>query len=196
MIASAMPVCEMVAMLARDIGVRDVVDLRKWRTEHTQKLSIRLVRDIVCASGLTDIKLTFEIADVAPHPSALAWVALPRPCPPRGSLAFKNWRFEMGILRSAHTAPFSTFVFAIAHESAHIILESAGHPLRLEERAVDVMAMLGGFSEYYVAGCQFTTNVEVFGWQLQGINKVGYLTEREVDEAHALIKELRKSNKR
>jgi hypothetical protein len=81
---------------------------------------------------------------------------LQRPMPEFGTEAF--WRttpivyIRKEFLRQM---PFATAVCALAHEMAHVVLESTGNPLRANEKAVDLTAMLSGYSEMYLQGVTY-----------------------------------------
>ncbi len=105
-------------------------------------------------------------------------------------------------------APFATVVLMMAHELAHVILEATGHPLRRQERAVDVTAMALGFAEYYERGTSYRMpysqlDAREDGW-LAPVNwlasilpftthRCGYLTKREVLRAASEIRKLRRN---
>lgn len=85
-----------------------------------------------------------------------AWVEMPDPLPPYGSQAFEKLQLTMYIRRSfLAQAPFPTVVAVMAYELCHIVLDSTGHPLRREEPAVDLTAMMLGYRTFYVDGCQY-----------------------------------------
>lgn len=72
-----------------------------------------------------------------------------------------------------HASYYAT-VIMLAHECAHILLESKNHPLRAYEKFVDLTAMHFGFSEYFLYGSHCVAHNEdnnVYGY--------GYLNETE-----------------
>jgi hypothetical protein len=84
---------------------------------------------------------------------APAWVTLPVDMPPYGSKAFRELRLEMCFRRPfLERSTYDQASSAIAHELSHVILESIKHPLRKCEKAVDLTAMLLGFSRMYESG--------------------------------------------
>ena len=84
-------------------------------------------------------------------------------------------------------ASFEQVVMAIAHEMSHIVLSGLQHPLQSEETAVDLTAMLLGFRDFYIEGCETTTvKRRLYGYTTQ-THYLGYLTREEIDRAgHAL----------
>jgi hypothetical protein len=77
---------------------------------------------------------------------APAWVQLPHNMPPYGSTAFKDLTITMFIRKSfLERSKYDQAAITAAHELSHIVLESINHPLRREEKAVDLTAMLLGF---------------------------------------------------
>jgi hypothetical protein len=89
-----------------------------------------------------------------PHiKNAPACIKMPKVMPPYGTKAFKALQITMYIRKSfLERATFYELVIAIAHELSHIVLSAVGHSLRVEEPAVDLTAMLLGFSEFYKKG--------------------------------------------
>jgi hypothetical protein len=83
--------------------------------------------------------------------------------------------------------PFPTLVSAIAHEMAHVVLESTYHPLRENEKVVDLTAMLFGYSELYVKGVR----IEERNGNTITTHHFGYLSLPEVQHAASLMKKLR-----
>ena len=77
---------------------------------------------------------------------APAWVQLPHNMPPYGSTAFKDLTITIFIRKSfLERSKYDQAAITVAHELSHIVLESINHPLRREEKAVDLTAMLLGF---------------------------------------------------
>ncbi|MBI2030515.1 hypothetical protein HYT05_02740 [Candidatus Kaiserbacteria bacterium] len=189
------PVRELVRTLAKDPGIQGVVDLRHFRDSNSGTTRPELIAAIAHAMGLSDIKLTVEIDAVDLPEDIAAYVSKPTLFPRKGSYAYRNTRFHMCLSASLSRAPFSTRVYAIAHECAHLVLESIRHPLRESERAVDVTAMVMGFAEYATAGASYSTDSHVGPWRSStGFVQTGYLTLNEIDEAMTLIRHLRASS--
>lgn len=188
------PVRELVRTLAKDPGIQGVVDLRHFRDSNGGTTRPELIAAIAHAMGLSDIKLTVEIDAVDLPENVAACVSKPTLFPRKGSYAYRNTRFHMRLSPGLSRAPFSTRVYAIAHECAHLVLESIRHPLRESERAVDVTAMVMGFAEYTTAGASYTFYSQIGPLRIpSGSVRTGYLTLDEVDEAMTLIRHLRTS---
>jgi hypothetical protein len=83
-------------------------------------------------------------------PNANAWISLPETMPYYGTPAFKEQTLDIFILKSYRDAStYDEFARTVSHELSHVVLESIHHPLRREEKAVDLTAMLLGFSYIY-----------------------------------------------
>jgi hypothetical protein len=111
---------------------------------------------------------------------AVAWVALPKEMPAFGSKEFRKMTIKMYFRKSFFQQSYDRAAMAVAHELSHIILESIGHPLRRCEKAVDLTAMLLGFSRV----CELACHKEQRVGNTINISTVGYLTQDEV--AHAI----------
>ena len=82
-----------------------------------------------------------------------AWVSLPENMPFYGTPESKKLTLRMFIRKSfLAQSSYAQAAIAIAHELSHVVLDSIRHPLRREEKAVDLTAMLLGFSELYRRG--------------------------------------------
>jgi len=86
-------------------------------------------------------------------------------------------------------ANFDQVVLAVAHEIAHIVLNGTNHALRDQETAVDLTAMLLGYRDFYVGGCEsvrverrWFSRVETHAHQ-----RYGYLTPDEVRYADRIL---------
>jgi hypothetical protein len=86
---------------------------------------------------------------------------------------------------------FEEVVSAIAHELSHIVLNGIGHPLREHEPAVDLTAMLLGYRDMYVFGCERHEVHVSWGWysrlETHLHYKLGYLEPDEVRYAASLL---------
>jgi hypothetical protein len=81
------------------------------------------------------------------------WIEIPENMPYYGTEAFKKVTLRMFLRKSfLATSTYEKAAIAIAHELSHVVLESIRHPLRKEEKAVDLTAMLLGFSWLYEIG--------------------------------------------
>jgi hypothetical protein len=118
-------------------------------------------------------------------PGALAWINLPGKMPYYGTAAFKDLKLDIFIMKSfAQTKPYDQFAMAVAHELSHVVLESIEHPLRKEEKAVDLTAMILGFSYLYRSAAH---TIQRVGYNQFQQNHLGYLSEREIDAAAKIL---------
>src|SRR5438045_1253669 len=91
----------------------------------------------------------------------------------------------MFIRRSfAEARSYNEFAMTVAHELSHIVLDSIHHPLRTEEKAVDLTAMILGFSYLYRRGAH---TVELVCLHERVKRSLGYLSEPEVDTACCIL---------
>jgi hypothetical protein len=102
--------------------------------------------------------------------NAPAWIRLPEKVPYYGTDAFKEMKADMFIVKEfAQAASCNQFAIVVAHEFSHVVLDAIGHPLRKDEKAVDLTAMLLGFS-YCIAQAHTqlcrsaTTNSSAGAW--------------------------------
>ncbi len=90
--------------------------------------------------------------------NASMWIETPTSMPPYGT---EDFRRTQVIVNARHdvlqTQPFQWIVAGFAHELAHVVLFSIGHPLQNEEKAVDLTAMILGYGDFIVASEQQTT---------------------------------------
>jgi hypothetical protein len=118
-------------------------------------------------------------------PNALAWVSRPEKMPYYGTAAFRETSVDMFIRKQfAASRPFEEFAIAAAHELSHIVLDSVEHPLRKEEKAVDLTAMLLGFSQLYYGAAHTTRKVTP---NLLEKRQLGYLSESEMERAASIL---------
>src|SRR3989344_2146748 len=78
------------------------------------------------------------------------WIEVPKPMPGFGTRAFRNASVTVYIRKTFITrAPYGAMVVGMAHELSHVVLEALRHPLRNQEEAVDLAAMLLGFRDIF-----------------------------------------------
>jgi hypothetical protein len=106
---------------------------------------------------------------------APAWIEMPVNMPYYGTPEFKKLSIKMFIRREFLGNGYDRVAIAIAHELSHVVLESIHHPLRKEEKVVDLTAMLLGFSHLYVTAAHTETS------------KLGYLTPNELEAAGRIL---------
>jgi hypothetical protein len=88
---------------------------------------------------------------------APAWVTTPDPMPFINTPEFNRTLVTMYLRKSfLESAKYEKIVAAIAHEMSHIVLNGLNHPLREQEEAVDLTAMLLGYRDIYVAGAEYS----------------------------------------
>jgi hypothetical protein len=89
---------------------------------------------------------------------------------------------------------FEKVAMAIAHEMSHVVLNGLQHPLREEEEAVDLTAMLLGYRDVYISGAEYAEVApsrfaaklvaelrrKVSGNRTRQYHWIGYLTPEEV----------------
>lgn len=131
-----------------------------------------------------NVRLTVHWTNAEP-PSGLgdapAWIRRPQKMPYYGTRAFNEVTADLFIRKEfANTRPYDQFALMVAHELSHIVLDSIEHPLRLEEKAVDLTAMLLGFSYLYRRASRSVQQVDYKTYQR---NQLGYLSDLELDEA-------------
>jgi hypothetical protein len=115
--------------------------------------------------------------------TAPAWIEMPAHMPFYGTSAFKDITIKLFIRRSfLWENSFDRIAIAIAHELAHVVLNSIHHPLRAEEKAVDLAAMLLGFSQLYLTGSH-----KIEGTYATKHKMLGYLTRSELRAASRIL---------
>jgi hypothetical protein len=93
-------------------------------------------------------------------------------------------RLDICLRRSfLQQSAYDQIAIAIAHELSHIVLDSIKHPLRRCEKAVDLTAMLLGFSRLYSSGSYKEQRLK-HGTATQ---QLGYLSANEVKRANQII---------
>ena len=114
-------------------------------------------------------------------PGARAWIEIPAKMPYYGTNEFKAVKLDVFVLKSFRdSSDYQEFAIAIAHELSHVVLESIHHPLRHEEKAVDLTAMLLGFSYVYRNAAHAIRWIDDKHFVRR---RLGYLTPAELDEA-------------
>ncbi len=116
---------------------------------------------------------------------AKAWISLLEKMPYYGTPEFKELKMDIFILKSFRdTSTYGQFAITVAHELSHVVLESISHPLRKEEKAVDLTAMLLGFSYLYRTTAHTVRRVGHNEFQR---SQLGYLSHDELDAACKLL---------
>jgi hypothetical protein len=105
--------------------------------------------------------------------------------PNYGTPEFKKIKVDMFIRRPfAESEPYDRFAMAVAHEFSHVVLESINHSLRDDEKAVDLTAMMLGFSHLYRRAAH---TVDWIGPNQFEHRTLGYLSESELKEACRIL---------
>ena len=104
---------------------------------------------IGCAPDNLVLEKTEELGTLE---NTSAFVLQPEEMPLYGTREFEKLKIMLLIFKRTTEQPFETFAYCIAHELSHIVLSSIRHPLRDNEVAVDLTAMILGFSDIVMAG--------------------------------------------
>jgi predicted SprT family Zn-dependent metalloprotease len=154
-----------------------------------------------------DLKITCKVtldkdqSNLRKH--AFAWIRLPESMPPYGTQAFIDTQVVIFVSPKLQSSKDQRVVtFAIAHEFAHVILDSNGHTHRHNEKVVDLTAMWLGYAEFFqhhrknnveqVSPKNFMQWFKYFcGVRYITKHQVGYLTDEEIEEATKIIQQLR-----
>lgn len=135
------------------ISARSLKSLHKARdyegivrlVRRTMNLDVRLVVGWVKSGGPRE------------NPNAPGWIVLPidiSDMPYHGSKAFSELKLKMFFRKSfLETSSYEEVAVLVAHELSHVVLASIRHPLWKNEQAVDLTAMLLGFSHLYESAC-------------------------------------------
>jgi hypothetical protein len=144
---------------------------------------VRLIRSTMNVG----VNLRLHWTSDAPKGSenARAWIMLPEKMPHYGTSAFKKLQLDIFILKSTRDkSTYDEFAITVAHELSHVVLESIEHPLRNEEKAVDLTAMILGFSYLYRSAAH---TVRTVGYNQFQHHQLGYLSEKEMDVAAKIL---------
>jgi uncharacterized protein YecT (DUF1311 family) len=141
---------------------------------------VRLVRKTMNV----EVKLKVGWVNSGGNENAPAWIKLPSEMPIYGSRQFREMTLEVFFRKSfLEQSTYDQVASAVAHELSHVVLESIRHPLRKCEKAVDLTAMLLGFSRLYETACHTEERV---GNSIRSFH-LGYLSEHELQIANELL---------
>jgi hypothetical protein len=164
--------------LARHWPVRPPIGTGKLKSLFHREDFAGMIGAVKSSFGL-DMPMVLGRVHSGGSPTAPAWIQVPTPMPLYGTEAFRRTTFRVFVRTEfMRWMPFSILVPVMAHEMAHVVLSSTYNPLRDNEKAVDLTAMLFGYADLYVEG---TTSRHRFG----------YLSRREVRRAARIMKKLR-----
>lgn len=176
---------EWIDSLAKSFGgPRPPVRDGHLRAHHARGDVPSLVRDIKSHMGI-EPRLRIGFVNSGGPARSPAWIIMPSPMPIFGSKDYKECTLDLFIRkRYIADAPYAALAKTVAHEFAHILLESTYHPLRDIEKAVDLTAMLLGYRDIFIAGKQYVLSERWDGSELvRNVRTGGYLTMAEVHEA-------------
>jgi len=160
--------------------------VREIRTLHRKRDFGAIVR-LIRRTMNVQVGLTIHWTNGPPPKrieKAKAWISLPEKMPYYGSPAFKKLKLDIFILKEfLETTRYDEFTIAVAHELSHVVLESIENPLRKEEKAVDLTAMLLGFSYVY----RMAAHTRRVGYNVIRRSQLGYLSELEMNAAAKLL---------
>lgn len=183
-----------------DIDVRAYIDQLRRQLPYVPPVPVEKIRSLhrkgnygaivklIRSTMNVDVGLTLHWTDGAPPkhiPNAAAWITLPTKMPFYGTPEFNQLKLDMFIRKSfAQTTSYDQFAITIAHELSHVVLDSIEHPLRREEKAVDLTAMILGFSYLYRRAAHTFKSIGYHKFRREWL---GYLSERELATASRLL---------
>jgi hypothetical protein len=158
-----------------------------------------MVRSISNDLTLQDLRIRVGVVKSGGLSNAPAWIELPEKMPAYGSPEFKGMRVTVYLRRSfLEDSTFEAVVMAIAHELSHVVLDAIRHGLRTEEPAVDLTAMMLGYSDFYRIGCKYSKVHHSSFWERSyrvETRTLGYLTPQEVEYAAKILATAREPTK-
>ncbi|MDP1883803.1 MAG: hypothetical protein Q8L10_00370 [Candidatus Moranbacteria bacterium] len=146
--------------------------------EHCKQESLRtLLMDAIKKMGYTvsQSALAKDLTDAG------ALILQPRYFPLYGTREFTEMKILMFIFRRIVRTSLEIFIYSISHELSHVILAMSNHPLRNNEVAVDLTAMILGFSD-----------IIRIGRKSESIASCGYLDDRQFKLAYEEIQRRKK----
>ncbi len=150
--------------------------LREFYDRQNYTGMVKLIRD-----GMKlDLRVRVALVNHGGPDRTPAWVERPDPFPRNGTPEFKRAVVTVFLRKSFLLKyKFEHVVMAIAHELSHIVLFRIGHPLEEVEVAVDLTAMLLGYSEFYFIGFELL--------RTERLGSLGYLTGNEIRYAAGVL---------
>ena len=161
------------------------VPVQALKALHTARNYGRLVQLIRRTMNVqVNLKLVWTSSGTEDVP---AWVETPKNMPFYGSKEFRELTITMTIRKPfMASSTYDRAAIVVAHEFSHVVLNSIRHPLRNCEKAVDLTAMLLGFSALYESGAHTAQRI---GNTIRS-SQLGYLTADELRTAHRLLTEI------
>lgn len=178
-----------------EIDVKTYIDRLRQRLPYVPPIAVKKLKalhrkgdfggivKLVRSTMNIDVRLTVHWTSTSPKemPNAPAWITLPKKMPYYGTAAFKELTLDLFVMKPfAETRTYEQFAMAIAHEFSHVVLDSIEHPLRHDEKAVDLTAMILGFSYLYRRAAH---TVKAVGYNQLQHNRLGYLSQGELNDA-------------
>ncbi len=143
-----------ISSLVNTFGVRRPVaegPLRRLFDAKDYVGMVRVIKTDICK----DARIRLGLVNSGGGEKTAAKVVMPSPMPMYGTREFKQTLVTMYIKKSfLNVCTFEGAAATIAHECAHIVLNSIGHPLRTSEEAVDMTAMILGYRRLHIASVE------------------------------------------
>ena len=152
------------------------IELRELYDRQNYTGMVKLIRD-----GMRlGLRVRVALVNHGGPDRAPAWIERPDPSPRNGTPEFKRTIVTVFLRKSFLLRyKFEHVVMAIAHELSHIVLFRISHPLEKVEVAVDLTAMLMGYSEFYFNGLELL--------RAESLGSLGYLTGNEIRYAAGVL---------
>jgi hypothetical protein len=155
------------------------VPVRALKSLHKARDYTGMVRLVRRAMNV-EIKLRVGLV----NSGTAAWIKMPPQMPFFGSEGFRELMITIYFRRSfLEESTYGQVAIAIAHELAHVVLESIRHPLCKCEKAVDLTAMILGFSHLYESHARTERRR---GNEIK-LSDLGYLSAPELKTAYRLL---------
>lgn len=194
----------------KSVGLRPPADPKPLKDLYDAKRYTDLIRYI---KNSLSLKVDLRVAYVASGgpPGAPAWVIMPQPMPMYGTKAHEHTVVTVYFRKEfVERESFARVVAAIAHELSHIVLDGCDHPLKRDEKAVDLTAMVLGYRNF-ILDCEsnaklsfseLRSNPKRFFEQILALlrgeriyMRLGYLSTEEAEYALEIIEATELRNK-
>jgi hypothetical protein len=174
-----------IGQLRRDLPYVPPIPVRKIKWLHSKRDFGGVVK-LIRSTMNVDVRLTLHWTSTQSNQTsnAPAWIVVPQKMPYYGTPAFKALKLDMFIMKSFAEKPYDQFAMAVAHELSHVVLDAIEHPLRNDEKAVDLTAMLLGFSYLYRKAAHTSRYITD---RTMRTSQLGYLSKSEVNQAAKML---------
>jgi hypothetical protein len=133
----------------------------------------KLVEDSIRKLGYPMPKFTAQDHEAMRNMHRIpAFVLRPPNLPLFGTPAFDQFTILLFVARNMLNQPAAQFIYGMAHELAHILLDGIRHPLRNIEQAIDLAVMVLGFADVMRFGRRSMTM------------RLGYLDDQQFELAY------------